>query len=301
MSSAQIIYDMPEAEYHQSSGVGEGKFITRSMIVDMINDAPSFFQKHIVKHPLMQFDGNDGTRFGNYFESYLLDRDVSQYVVKPTQCWSKSKSAVVDWNLRGSQFVLDASGEPTSVDTKTWESMNPNTVDEEQVELAKFMEVRFGETALGKWWVNKIPESKKQVVVRWTDETTGLNLQIRLDNYLEGAFACDLKSTASKLEKFSDTAHRYGYHVQDAMYSDGIELIEGKKIPFLFAVGETADLKRARIVTLHPVQVDYARKAYKTALAKIAAQDYAADGATLTEPEQCELPAYLLYCYENES
>jgi len=298
--NAHIIEGMPEEQYHAESGLGEGKWLTRSMIVDMVVDPASFHMKHIVKHPLMQFNGNEGTRFGSYVEAHILDRNTSMYVVKPTKCWSKSKKEIVDWNLRGSQMVL-SHGEPTEVDTKTWEEMNPNTISEDDIERAKFLELRFGETALGKYWIKHIPESKKQVVVRWHDEETGLPMQVRLDNWYPDKYVCDLKSTGKSYTKFSDSAHTYGYHFQDAIYSDGLTLATGNRVPFFFAVGETAELKRARIVSLHPTQVEFARTKYHEALRNIAAENYTAYDFDRTEPEECELPAYLLYQYESEN
>lgn len=295
-----LIKDMPEEEYHASSGLEPGQFITRSMIVDYNEDRPSFKLKHIDKHPLMQFKGNKGTDFGSYFESYLLDGDTSAYRTIPETCYSMSKKSEVNWNLRAGQYVMDGTA-ITGVTTKEWIDDHPLIVSAGDIELAAFMEKRFGDTALGQYWLNNIKDSDKQVVIRWTDEATGLNMQVRLDHYREGQFTCDLKSTAKRLENFSNTADDYGYHFQDSMYSDGIEILTGKRIPFLFAIGETTGLKRAVIRQLHPLQVSYAKKMYHLALKGIKEENYNAPGFDNTEAEQCELKPYQLYKYEDES
>lgn len=292
----EILYDLPEELYFASTGTGADQWITRSMITDYVDDPASFYLKYIVRHPLMTFDGNNGTRFGTYFENYLLDRDVSKYTTKPRMCLS-AKGIEVKWNLHKGQKVIDGGGQTTI----QWEDEHEFIVSEADEQLAKFMEFRFSETALGKYWIKNIPKSKKQVTVRWQDEETGARMQIRLDNYLEDVFACDLKSTAKPYEKFSDTADNYGYNYQHAIYSDGLEAVTGKRIPFFFAVAESTGLKRARILQLHPTQVEYAQRTYKKALKGILAQDYHTKGFDSQEAEMCDLPVWLLYKYENES
>ena len=298
-----ILYDMPEEQYHAETGIGEGLYCTRSMICDYILDPPSYDLKHNKKDPQMQFEGNEGTKFGNYVESWILDRDVSQYAVKPQTCWSKSKKAIVDWNLRGSQMVLDADGEPTSIDTREWESMNPNTITKDQEDLARFLEIRFNETALGQYWLKKIPEAKKQVVMRWTDKESEIDMQIRLDCYDKGKLASDLKSTGKSLSKWNDSVHDFGYHYQQAIYSDGIVVCENlsEYLPFSFAVGETKKLKRARIKNAHPDAVAFARRTYKSALVGIAAGKFDAHDKLDTIPQSDPLPSYLHYQYNDEN
>ncbi len=295
----EIIYDMPEQQYHDETGLGEGKFVTRSMIVAYHQDPSSFKLKYIDKEPLMQFTENEGTKFGVYVERYLLDKDVSMYVEKPVDCIN-AKGDVAPWNKRQSQYVMDANGNKTGITTIAWEAANEYIIDQEQAQLAVFLEKRFSDTALGQFWINGIDESKKQVAIRWTDEESGLNVQIRIDNWIQGSYACDLKSTGKRLEKFSDAAHDFGYHFQQAMYQDGIEIATGNRDKFLFAVGETTGLRRAAIRQLHSDQVNYAIRSYKKALVGIAAGDFMAVGFDKTEAEMCEIPAYLHYEYNEE-
>lgn len=290
----EIIYDMPEDQYHSETGLDEGKYVTRSMIAAYAQDPASFHLRYVEKHPLMQFAGNKGTDLGSFVEAYLLDRDTSNYVVIPELC-ENQKGEIVKWNLRSGQTVI---GEVCT--TKEWVENNPKTHTVADTEYAKFIGRRFGETNLGQYWVNKISESKKQVTVRWTDEISGLNCQIRIDNYLPDVFLCDLKTTAKDYTRFSQTADDYGYHMQASLYSDAMELATGKRLPFLFAICETTGLKRARIVQLHPTQIEFAKKEYMRSLVGIANEDWNTIGYDATQAEVCDLPAFMLYKYENE-
>lgn len=290
----EIIYDMPEDEYHASTGLGEGQFVTRSMLAYYAKDPRAFYYRYKINHPLMVFAGNEGTRFGTYVESYLLDKDVSMYTTRPKLCWSRAKNEQVNWSLYSGQFV-DATEEVT---TKQWKLDNQNIVSDADLELAQFMELRFADTAIGKWWLGKIEESQKQVTIRWTEG--GLNLQIRIDCYLPDVFVSDLKSTAKRIEDFNGTAARFGYDMQNAIYSDAVTLATGKQLPFIFAVGETTELRRADILKLPDMQVQYARAQYKKAIRGIAAEDYSAIGHDRTEPTEYEPKPWELYTYMEE-
>ena len=288
----ELILDMDENTYHSETGLGEGLFVTRSMLAFYAKDPSAFFHRYIAKEPQMQFKDNEGTRFGSYVEAWILDRDVSMYTTKPKMCWSRNKGERVKWSLASGQFV-DVTETKT---TKEWMLENQNIVSEDDYELARFMEKRFRDTAFGSWWLDKIEESHKQAVVRWSEG--GLNLQIRIDCYLPDVLQSDLKSTGKSLGKFTEAAEDYGYAMQQAMYSDGLALVTPKKLPFLFGVGETKNLKQARVLKLPDMQVAHARKEYKKAIYGIGQQDFNSYDFKSDEPVECELKPWQLFKYE---
>jgi len=291
------IVNISENDYHSQTGIGQGLFITRSMICLYNDDPASFKLRYIDRHPLMQFKENDGTRFGKYIESHLLDRDVSMYVKKPKVCLS-AKGKRVPWNLHKSQYLIAGHGGPLSMTTVEWEAAHDNVISEGDEELAKLLELRFADTALGQYWLNHIPDSKKQVVIRWCDEETELPIQIRIDNWLPGVFICDLKSSGKPIEKFSTAADNFGYGFQHALYQDGVELATGEFTKFIFAIGETSGLKRAVIRELNPLQVEYSRAQYHKALRGIKDNNFMTAGFARETAEECTLPVWLEMKYD---
>lgn len=263
-----ILYDLEESEYHATSGTGEGQFLTRSMLVMYHKDPPLFDLTYNQKHPCTEREANDGMRFGCYYEDMLLGGDVNKWAIKPSE-YTNDKGEDKPWN--GNAKVC-----------REWLAEHPYVVSQADVDLAEFLKLRFGETALGKWWLNKAASSKTQVTYRWTDEDTGLPLQTRVDSLLEGVFISDLKSTASSIEQFNGTSRKYGYDWQSHMYTEGHRICTGETLPFLFAIGETGGLKRARVRTLPQEQVALAGINMRLALRGIAKGDYAAKDATET-------------------
>jgi hypothetical protein len=84
---------------------------------------------------------------------------------------------------------------------------------------------------------------RREEVVTWTDEVTGLACKGRLD-YIRPECFLELK-TARDCEprKFERAAFEYGYVAQTAFYHDGgiaARLIDGRELPIVVAVGKTA-------------------------------------------------------------
>lgn len=73
--------------------------------------------------------------------------------------------------------------------------------------------------------------SKKEVVVLWTDEATGLELKSKIDINHKGTIVADVKSTSCKsLADFLRSAEKYDYDRQAAFYLDAVG---GKKFVFI--------------------------------------------------------------------
>lgn len=307
----EIIHGMTDEEYHASTGMGEGKYISRSMIGKYIKDPCLFKYTYLDLLPFLQQEENDGMKFGNYVEDYLLNQDTSAWVNKPVDCWNQPKTAKVGsikpWTVRSGNYVLDENNMPTSETTAEWEARQTKFIDPKQVELAEFLKIRFAETKIGAWWLSTIEQSKKQVVVRWQDADTGLPLQIKLDNWLNDYkhadfnYISDLKSTASSIEKWNGTAAVYMYDLQHVMYTEGVEVATNTRYPFFNAVGETMGLKRARIKAIHDLQLKSIAKKYRAALHGISKGLFDSEDKEQGRPSINELKAWELYEYESET
>lgn len=288
LTKPQIIENLSDKDYRNSSGLGDGRYITRSMIGCYIDDPSLFKLRYIDGDPNVWTVQNEGMKFGQYCEDLIVNGDVSKYAIIP-DTYANAKNEVKDWNWNAGVC-------------KAWKKKNRDFITKDKVIEAEFIKKRFADTAMGQYWLKTIPQSRKQLTVRWTDEESGLNCQVRIDNEVQGKYLCDAKTTGKRLEGFSGIADDYYYHIQHAMYQDGYRIATGQLLPFLFAVAETGkkSLQRARILTLHGLQVQAGLLAYKRALMGIKIEDFAAVGATNTEPMECELPAWLLYRYESQ-
>lgn len=78
-----------------------------------------------------------------------------------------------------------------------------------------------------------------EVVARWKDPATGLVCKGRLDKYIPGVLALDLKTTADASPgAFASSYYKYGYHRQLAHYTDGFGIASGKETPFVIVCVE---------------------------------------------------------------
>lgn len=103
----------------------------------------------------------------------------------------------------------------------------------------------------------------------WIDERTGELCRCRPDAYsYEHHIIGDLKSTTNAgVREFEKKAGEFGYHVQDAMYSDGWELAGGGPVEaFVFITVEAEEPHAYRIFELIPAAVAEGRKVMHKAL-----------------------------------
>ena len=83
-----------------------------------------------------------------------------------------------------------------------------------------------------------LSEGDPEVSMFWVDDTTGLTLRGRIDWLRDNAIV-DLKSANdASPDGFARDAAKFGYHMQAAWYSEGVEILTGKRLPFIFLVVE---------------------------------------------------------------
>lgn len=88
-------------------------------------------------------------------------------------------------------------------------------------------------------WINAMIVSKHSQVERsgiWIDPETGVTCRVRPDLYRPDlGLIFDLKSTrCAEADKFAKDAANYGYHAQEAWYSDGYRALGQKVDGFIF-------------------------------------------------------------------
>jgi PDDEXK-like domain of unknown function (DUF3799) len=77
-----------------------------------------------------------------------------------------------------------------------------------------------------------------EISIFWRDEETGVLCKCRPD-YLREDFIVDYKTTDDgSRDGFQRSSYRYGYHIQDAWYSEGVRSLHGRDLPFVFLAQE---------------------------------------------------------------
>lgn len=100
------------------------------------------------------------------------------------------------------------------------------------------------------------PEARKlieadgptEVCAVWDDKETGLRCKARLDKYVPGVLALDIKTTRDASDEFFPREFTdRGYHRQLAWYRDGFKAASGSDTPFVFIVVENDGYAGVRV------------------------------------------------------
>jgi hypothetical protein len=269
---AELIQDMPEQAYHDETGLGEGLFITRSMINCYADTKRGFRLRYVDKHPQAQFAGNKGTSFGSIVDALLAGTFDSTYAVRPEG---------VDWRTKEGKAIL-AELKESGLEIVTHEDHSRALLC-----LDGLNEHGLGRdilaSASGQGWV-----------IRWEDEN-GLPLQVRLDALVQGVALVDYKTTSKPFDQFIQSAEAFGYATQAIMYADAWEKLTGENRKMLFAIMRSSFPFDADVQWLPQMMLDYHRKRYDAAREGIAAGDFSDNRNEATE---AVIPAWALYLYE---
>lgn len=113
-----------------------------------------------------------------------------------------------------------------------------------------------------------------ELSMTWDDEATGLRCKGRIDKYIDidgTHLIVDLKTTrCSHPILFERDAGKLGYHVQAAMYVDGVKAITGREPKFIIVAVEKTDPYLAVVYPLRPEVIESGRVIYRGMLALIA-------------------------------
>jgi len=282
-----IIYDMPEAQYHAETGVGPGKWVTRSIIKDY-EESPSLCKLALEGHPMAVRSYNAGMSMGTVFEAVFCGKEDRLQIndkYKTTQ--GKSYQA---W---AQDVIADGLIPATQAD----------------YDLSLFLVARFHESAMGKWVLGEIAagNAKFQVVYRW--EERGVPCQAMVDVLISN-LPIDVKTGRMPWRRFPSIANDYGYDLQDTHYVAGM-VANGITLPNVtdadpygympFAYVQTARPYEARIIRLPAEQRDYASVRRIRVLENLAGDYWEAPDALMDKPLCPDLPAYITMRYGCES
>lgn len=101
-----------------------------------------------------------------------------------------------------------------------------------------------------------------------TDQDTGIKLRHRFDKLTADGCGVDIKKTQSvHPDELSKTIQKYGYEMQDALYSDAYEAITGRKLnQFYFIFVEESYPHEVAVVYLDDISKQVGRDQYKALL-----------------------------------
>lgn len=105
----------------------------------------------------------------------------------------------------------------------------------------------------------------------WIDPDTGVPCKCKFDwdSEVGDGFLVDLKSTTdASSEGFARSIAKYGYHRQDAIYSDGYFECNGKRKPFIFVACESKPPFAVGVYMLDQESKTKGRDEYKSLLAE---------------------------------
>lgn len=135
------------------------------------------------------------------------------------------------------------------------------------------------------------------------DNDTGVKLRHRFDKLTNCGIGIDLKKTQSvSLEEISKTIFKYGYHMQDALYSDAYKAITGHELnQFYFIFVEEKYPHEVAVVYLDDISKQIGRDEYKTLLHDFVYYKNNPEKVTNNSGvEMVSLPEWAMRSYENE-
>jgi hypothetical protein len=110
----------------------------------------------------------------------------------------------------------------------------------------------------------------------WHDEDSGIDCKARLDCYIpaKGRSAptvVDLKTTVdASPEGFAKSVAKWGYHVQQAFYLDGLAQVENRHAKFIFVAVEKVPPYAVGVYMIDDEAEETGRKLYKSILKRFA-------------------------------
>jgi hypothetical protein len=151
-----------------------------------------------------------------------------------------------------------------------WQAINPGVESLKPAELER-VEACVEAVRAHRVAAKLLSHGRREEVVTWTDEVTGLACKGRLD-WIRPDLIVDLKTTRDPAPpKFERATASYGYAAQVAMYHDGAvaaRLIPGDERPYLIAVKSAHDHDVA-VFQLTPEALEAGRRIYRGLMRKL--------------------------------
>ena len=114
-----------------------------------------------------------------------------------------------------------------------------------------------------------VEKGKKEQSFFWKEPNTGVDMKCRTDILLTDDVKCivDLKSCSSAdTDTFTREVLRYGYDVQTAIYTEGVQQTHPGKYPFIFIAVEKTPPYAVNIMETDPLVIEYGYIRYRELL-----------------------------------
>lgn len=137
------------------------------------------------------------------------------------------------------------------------EAANKTVIDEAMYAKALRMVNNFKNNAHTNAFLCKLTQTQREI--KFTDKETGLPLIAKLDGTGENLI-CDLKTTQNASpEEFSRSVFNYGYHLQAAIYSEGMKSI-GQHCDFYWLCVESSAPYGCSVIKAHKDVLAYGKQ-----------------------------------------
>ena len=261
-----IYENVPFAEYRSWDA------FSQSMVTSTLRSG-----LHLQTYLTTERKPSDAQRLGSLVDCLVLEPELfDEYFIEQPATYQTEVS-----KGRGADKHAEIVTKPWSLRSNTCKEIQANIiasgktpVSTAEIAKSKLMTENVMANKNAAEWVN---QGKKQLSIVWTDDDTGVLCKGRLDIFCE-SFVVDLKTTQDASEQaFPFAISKWGYHVQGAMYSDGMAaLTDGTQMPYEFIVVESSEPYAVAVYDLEPDALLAGRSKYKRALAKYA--EYKASG-----------------------
>lgn len=197
---------MTESEYRQHPAISRSELWK-------ISESPEKF-RYYKDHPQ---EPTPALLFGQALHKLVLEPDgfFDEFAVSPVVD-RRTKQGKEEW----AEFC-QSNGNKTIIDGATFEKCRD-----------------MAESLLSNPYVGKLLNGEHEKPYFWKDDMTGEDCKCRVDSITEikgNQIIVDLKTTAdASTDAFMRSAINYGYHVQAAMYSEGVKKNTGKTPLFVF-------------------------------------------------------------------
>jgi hypothetical protein len=135
---------------------------------------------------------------------------------------------------------------------------------------------------------------RAEVSLYWTDAETGVPCRARID-WLRDDMIVDLKTArygTGTADEFGRHAASYNYPLPAAVYTEALETLTGKTLPFITVTVETAPPYIVRAYQYTDADLDAGRAQWREALHEYAARTKSGDWTVPAEINLIALPAW---------
>jgi hypothetical protein len=135
---------------------------------------------------------------------------------------------------------------------------------------------------------------KAEVSLYWTDPETGVSCRARVD-WLRDDMIVDLKTArygTGTADTFGRQAASFNYPLPAAVYTEAVEALTGKTLPFITVTVETSPPYLVRAYRYTDGDLDQGRAQWHEALREFAAREKSGDWTVPAEIDLIALPAW---------